>query len=107
MHVIAELSVTPVGNDVSVSDHIAACEQVLQDSGLSIQLHGTGTNIEGEWDSVMSAVRKCHDVMHEKGADKISTTLRIDTRKGQSESLNERVQSVQNKIVGSPAATPG
>ena len=107
MHVIAELSVTPIGNDISVSDHIAACERVLQDSGLTFQLHGTGTNIEGEWDRVLTAVRTCHDVMHDMGAERINTTLRIDTRKGRTESLNERVQSVQSKLSGSSAAAPG
>lgn len=106
MHVIAELSVTPIDRNRSVSDHIAACERVLEESGLSFQLHGTGTNIEGEWEQVIDAVRKCHDVMHEMGAEKINTLLRIETRKGQAETLHERVQSVEDKM-RSAATSPG
>ena len=54
MKVIADLCVVPVGVGVSVSAHVAACQRVLKEAGLTVQLHAYGTNIEGEWDSVFA-----------------------------------------------------
>ena len=68
MHVIMDLCVVPMGVGLSVSKYVAACERVLAEAGLKAQLHAYGTNIEGEWDAVMAAVRRCHEVIHEMGA---------------------------------------
>ena len=60
MKVIMDLCVVPIGVGVSVSRYIAACERVLSGTGLETRLHAYGTNIEGEWDEVMAAVKACH-----------------------------------------------
>jgi uncharacterized protein (TIGR00106 family) len=60
MKVLADLCVVPIGVGVSVSPYIAVCEKILKDAGLKTILHSYGTNIEGEWDEVFSAVKKCH-----------------------------------------------
>ena len=80
MKVIADLCVVPVGIGVSVSPYVAACERVLTDAGLEIKLHAYGTNVEGEWDEVFAAIKRCHEVVHEMGAPRISSTLRFGTR---------------------------
>ena len=67
MKVIIDLCVVPVGVGVSVSRHVAACQQVLEDAGLSYNMHAYGTNIEGEWDGVFAAVKRCHEVVHQMG----------------------------------------
>jgi uncharacterized protein YqgV (UPF0045/DUF77 family) len=48
MKVIVDLCVVPIGVGVNLAPYIAACEQVLLDAGLKIQLHPNGTAIEGE-----------------------------------------------------------
>ncbi len=98
MKVIADLSVVPIGVGVSLSKYIAACERVLREAGLSIRLHGYGTNIEGEWDEVFAAIRRCHEVVHEMGAPRISTTLRLGTRTDRSQTIDEKVRSVETKL---------
>jgi uncharacterized protein (TIGR00106 family) len=60
MKVMADLSVIPLGVGVSLSSYIAECESVLERAGLKTRLHAFGTNIEGEWEAVMEAVRTCH-----------------------------------------------
>jgi uncharacterized protein (TIGR00106 family) len=72
MHVIVDLCVIPLGVGLSVSQYVAACERVLQDAGLKTHLHAYGTNVEGEWDSVFAAVKRCHEVVHGMGAPRIS-----------------------------------
>ena len=98
MRVIADLCVVPLGVGVSVSEYVAACEKVLKEAGLKIQLHAYGTNIEGEWDQVFAAVKKCHEEVHRMGAPRISTTLKFGTRTDRSQTMEEKIQSVQKRL---------
>lgn len=98
MKVIADFCLVPIGVGVSLSKYVAACERVLVDAGLEIHLHGYGTNIEGEWDDVFGAIRKCHDVIHEMGAPRITSTLRFGTRVDREQSVKDKVQSVEREL---------
>lgn len=98
MRVIADLCVVPLGVGVSVSEYVAACEQVLKKAGLKIQLHAYGTNIEGEWDKVFAAIKKCHETVHRMGAPRITTTLKFGTRVDKHQTLESKVRSVQTRL---------
>ncbi len=99
MKVIADLCVVPLGVGVSVSEYVAACEKVLKEAGLKTQLHAYGTNIEGEWDEVFAAIKKCHEVVHQMGAPRISTTLKFGTRTDRVQTMEEKVQSVGKRLL--------
>ena len=75
MKVIADLSVIPIGVGISLSKYIAACEKVLSEAGLKTKLHAYGTNIEGDWDAVFAAIKRCHEVLHEMGAPRVSAVI--------------------------------
>jgi uncharacterized protein (TIGR00106 family) len=98
MKVIADLCVIPIGVGVSVSRYIAACEKILQEAGLKFHLHAYGTNIEGEWDEVFAAVKRCHEVIHGMGAPRISSTLKFGTRTDRDQTMEEKMKSVQDKM---------
>ena len=98
MKVIADLCVVPLGVGVSVSEHVAACQRVLQEAGLEHQLHAYGTNVEGEWDDVFAAIRRCHEVVHEMGAPRISTTLKFGTRIDREQAMSDKIQSVEARL---------
>jgi uncharacterized protein (TIGR00106 family) len=98
MKVLLDLCVVPIGVGVSVSEYIAACERVIKDAGLKHEMHMYGTNIEGEWDDVMAAVKKCHQVVHEMGAPRISTTIRLGTRTDKNQTMEDKIKSVRLKI---------
>ncbi len=98
MHVIIDLCVIPMGVGLSVSKYVAACEKVLADAGLKTHLHAYGTNVEGEWDAVFAAVKRCHEVVHDMGAPRISTTIRVGTRTDRPQSMDDKVRSVQDKL---------
>ena len=100
MNTIVEYCIIPLGVGVSLSKYIAACEQVLEEMGLKMELHANGTNIEGDWDAVMGAVKRCHQRVHEMGAPRISTSLRVGTRTDRKQTLNDKIQSVQAKVKG-------
>lgn len=98
MKVIVDLCVVPIGVGLSVSKYIAECEKILKKAGLNTVLHAYGTNIEGEWDEVFAAVKKCHERVHEMGAPRISSTLRAGTRTDREQSMDDKINSVQLKL---------
>ena len=100
MHLIADICVIPLGVGLSVSEHVAACERIFQDAGLTHQLHAYGTNVEGEWDDVMAALKRCHEVVHEMGAVRISTTARLGTRNDREQTMQDKLDSVARKLEG-------
>ena len=98
MKVIVDLCIVPIGVGVSLSPYIAACEKVLAEAGLKVSLHAYGTNIEGEWDEVFAAVKRCHEVVHGMGAPRISTTLKLGTRTDRAQTMEDKVNSVNAKL---------
>jgi uncharacterized protein (TIGR00106 family) len=98
MKVTIDLSVVPLGVGTSLSHYVAACERVLSEAGLSHTLHAFGTNVEGEWDEVFAAVRRCHEVVHQMGAPRVHSSLRVGTRTDRAQTLDDKVQSVQEKL---------
>ncbi|MBF8221701.1 MTH1187 family thiamine-binding protein [Halomonas sp. 328] len=95
MQVMVDLCVVPLGVGVSVSPQVAACQRVIQASGLSHRMHAYGTNIEGPWDEVMAVVKRCHEVVHEMGAPRITSTLKVGTRIDRTQSMDDKVASVE------------
>lgn len=98
MKVLVDLCIVPIGVGVSLSSYVAACEKVLAEAGLKTALHSYGTNIEGEWDAVFAAVKRCHEVVHDMGAPRITTTIKLGTRIDRVQTMEEKVKSVQEKL---------
>ncbi|MEM8668152.1 MAG: MTH1187 family thiamine-binding protein [Planctomycetota bacterium] len=94
MKVIVDLCVVPMGVGVSVSQYVSACQDVLQEAGLPHQIHAYGTNIEGEWDDVFAAVKLCHERVHEMGAPRITTSIKVGTRTDRDQSMQDKIDSV-------------
>lgn len=98
MKVLVDLCVVPLGVGVSVSSYIAACEKVLAEAGLKTALHSYGTNIEGEWDAVFAAIKRCHEVVHQMGAPRITTTIKMGTRTDRDQTMEDKINSVKAKL---------
>ena len=98
MRVMIDLCVVPIGVGVSVSEYVAACERILDEAGLRHQMHAYGTNVEGEWDEVFAAVKRCHEVVHGMGAPRISTSLKVGTRSDREQSMQDKIDSVNRKL---------
>ena len=98
MNVIVDLCIVPLGVGVGLSSYVAACQEVLAESQLTYDLHANGTNIEGEWDDVFTAVKKCHQRVHEIGAPRIFTTIKLGTRTDKVQHMRDKVSSVEQKL---------
>ncbi len=98
MNVILDLCLVPIGVGVSLSPYVAACEKILAEAGLKTTLHANGTNIDGEWDKVFGAVKRCHEVVHGMGAPRIFTVIKLGTRTDREQTMEEKIASVEAKL---------
>ena len=80
MKATAEIQVIPLGIGVSVREHVKKAHEVLAASGLQVQLHAFGTNVEGELDDILAAVKRVHETLHASGVARISSAIKIGTR---------------------------
>jgi uncharacterized protein (TIGR00106 family) len=98
MKAIAEFTIIPIGVGVSLSKYVAICEQILEESGLTYELHANGTNVEGEWDEVMQVIKACHERLHEMGVPRIATQIKIGTRIDREQKMADKIASVREKL---------
>lgn len=98
MKTIIDFCVIPMGVGVSVSKYIAEIQKILKKSGLNYKMHAYGTNVEGEWDEVFAVLKQCHETVHEMGAPRISTSMRIGTRTDRAQTMDDKIKSVEVKL---------
>jgi uncharacterized protein (TIGR00106 family) len=80
MKAVAEIQVIPIGSGVSVRAEVKRAHAILEAADLAAQLHSYGTNVEGELDEILAAVRRIHETLHAEGTVRLSTFLKIGTR---------------------------
>lgn len=106
MNAIAEFTIIPIGVGVSLSKYVAVCERVLEETGLSYELHANGTNLEGAWDDVILAIKTCHERLHEMGVPRIATQIKIGTRTDRAQTMAEKIASVRAELKGNAGPKP-
>lgn len=87
MRATAEVQVIPIGVGVSVRKEVQRAHRMLEASGLRVELHGNGTNVEGELSDILDVVRRIHETLHAEGAPRLSTHLKLGTRTDKEPSL--------------------
>ena len=97
MKVIADLCLVPIGVGVSLSRYIAAAYEELEAAGLKCHLHAYGTNVEGDYDEVFAALKRCLEKIHAMGAPRVSCTIKLGTRTDREQSMEDKVASVESK----------
>lgn len=80
MKAVAEVQVIPIGSGVSVRREVQRAHEILVAAELNAQLHSYGTNVEGELEEILAAVRRMHETLHAEGTVRLATFLKIGTR---------------------------
>ncbi|KAH6849787.1 YkoF-like protein [Chaetomium sp. MPI-CAGE-AT-0009] len=94
-----DFCLVPVGTgNVSVAKEVADVQKVLKASGLSYTLHSAGTTVEGNWDEVMKVIGQAHSVVHQAGAVRIQTSMRVGSRTDKAQSAEQKVKRVQDLL---------
>ncbi|HEX2211887.1 MAG TPA: thiamine-binding protein [Mycobacterium sp.] len=100
---IVAFSISPSGNPSGsdetggVSEAVAEAVRVVRASGLPNETNAMFTNIEGEWDEVMTVVKQAVDAVAAK-APRVSLVLKADIRPGYTGQLDAKVQRIEDAL---------
>ena len=61
-------------------------------------MHAYENHLEWEWDTVFELIKDCHERIHDIGAPRITATLKLGTRIDREQTMEEKVQSVLDKL---------
>jgi uncharacterized protein (TIGR00106 family) len=95
MQAIADICVIPITGKISVRKEVAQAHQILKETGLPVRLHGYGTNIEGDLETILAAVKRIHEELHQAGCPRISTNLRLGSRTDKEQTVRDKIEAVE------------
>ena len=96
---IVAFSVSPSGGDETggVGEAVAEAVRVVRASGLPNETNAMFTNIEGEWDEVMAAVKQAVEVVAAR-YPRVGLVLKADIRPGYDGQLAAKVERVEEHL---------
>lgn len=97
---IAEVTVIPIGTgSTSLSAYVAEMQHVLErQEGIVFELTSMGTIIEGPLNHIFSAINALHEAPFQQGAQRVSTSVKIDDRRDKPSSSEQKLRSVKEKL---------
>ncbi|MCQ4087397.1 MTH1187 family thiamine-binding protein [Saccharibacillus sp. JS10] len=97
---IAEVTIIPIGTGTtSLSGYVAEMQRKLATiEGITYELTSMSTIIEGPLDHILAAVQTLHEHTFESGAQRVSTSVKIDDRRDKFGSSAQKLASVQAKL---------
>jgi uncharacterized protein (TIGR00106 family) len=105
--VVAEISITPLGKrysngelPTSIRNELAiSIDAIKKIKGIKVMVTGMSTQMEADSiQDILKAIEYAHQSLKDKGIPRIISSIRIDERFDKSETLEERVNSVQEKL---------
>ena len=99
MSVLLEMAMFPIGASESVKEDVAQVIMMIDKSGVAYQLTAMGTLVETDtMDEALDIVEKAYAVL-EKNNNRVYATVKFDIRKGTSNRLKTKIESIE-KIIG-------
>ena len=96
---IAAVSISPVGEGVSVSRFVAAALRVARaETRVKVRLDPMFTTLEGDLDVVMALIRRMQEAVFEAGAVRVGTVIKIDDRRDRPASMEDKVRGVEDQL---------
>jgi len=80
MRATAEFQIIPLGSGVSVRQEVMRVVELLKAYDFIVETHASGTNIEGEMDLILKAVKEVHETLHNEGNVRLISYLKLETR---------------------------
>lgn len=92
---LAQLSVYPVGEGVSLGRFVKKSIKIIEESGYAYQVGALSTAVEvPDLDSLFELVKKLHQVQLAEGAKRILIEMKVDDRKDKDATLQSKIESV-------------
>ncbi|EPZ34682.1 hypothetical protein O9G_002746 [Rozella allomycis CSF55] len=97
MFVIADITFLPIQypKDKPTSDYIKACLKTFDRYSLISNVHAQGTNVEGEFDEIMKAVKDCFAVIQNMGCENIASFIQLTFAANKDLSIQSRLSKVK------------
>jgi len=94
--IISQLSIAPVGKDVSLSKYVKTALNVLEKSNIKFETNAMATVIETEdLETLFKVVEEAHKAVMKSGAKRVITELKIDDRGDKNVTIKSKLKSVQ------------
>ena len=94
--IISQLSIAPVGKDVSLSKYVKTALNVLEKSNIKFETNAMATVIETEdLETLFKVVEEAHKAVMKSGAKRVITELKIDDRGDKNVTIKSKLRSVQ------------
>jgi len=96
--IIAELSITPIGSDTSVSKYVRIAIKALEGRGVRVMPGPMSTILEcKDIDLLFKAVKIAHKAVLDSGVERVITTLKIDDRTDKDASVESKMRAIIGK----------
>ena len=96
---IAAVSISPVGEGVSVSRYVAAALRVVRaQDRVRHRLDPMFTTLEGELEDIYALVARMQEAVFAAGAERVGTVLKIDDRRDRRVEMEEKLRSVDLEL---------
>ncbi len=94
--IISQLSIAPVGKDVSLSKYVKTALNVLEKSNIKFETNAMATVIETEdLETLFKVVEEAHKAVMKSGAKRVITELKIDDRGDKNVTMKSKLKSVR------------
>jgi uncharacterized protein (TIGR00106 family) len=98
MSVLFEMAMFPTDKGESVSPYVSRVIKHIRESGVNYQLTPMGTIIETEtMKEALEIISQCYDTLNED-CQRVYCAVKFDIRQGQSGRMQQKIQSIENKI---------
>jgi len=87
----------PIGEGESLSPYVARIERIIRASGLPYSFGPMGTVIEGTYEEITRVIGDCLDEL-KSDCERLSTTIKMDYRRGREDAIHGKVRSVEEKL---------
>ena len=95
MKALAEIQVIPIGVGVSVREEVKRAHEIIKASGLEVQAHAYGTNVEGDLETILDTLKRIHETLHAEGAPRLSTAVKLGTRTDKASTLEGKLAALK------------
>lgn len=93
--IVAEVSVSVLGEGTSISRFVRVAVESLKRSGLKTVSGPNGTSFEAaSIDEILDAVKAAHLAVVETGAKRVVTTLKVDDRRDKPATMQTKLKAV-------------
>lgn len=94
--IIAQLSIAPVGKEVSVSKYVKLVIETLKKENVKFETNAMATVIETEdLKTLFDVVQKAHNAVVASGADRVITELKIDDRRDKDATIKSKINALK------------